>query len=110
MKAWYRTVHVNLGGRAYAVECKVLPPRAPARASFDSPRYLDPGSPPRVQVLRILRDRIDVTKDPDELLWFTRSRVTEEAEREALHAYSRFQTLRRQLRRRVGRQARGRTA
>jgi hypothetical protein len=106
MKPFYRTVFVNLGGRAYSVHCRVLPPRAASHAGADSSRYLDPGSPPRVQVLRILRGQEDVTEGA--LSWWTKRPIVEEATRRVLQTFARLQQLRRALRRHAPRRRIGR--
>jgi len=106
MKPLYRTFWVCLGGCEYAVPCRIVPSRAASRAGADSPRFLDPGSPPRVQVLRILRDRIDVT---GEISWFTRTPIVEDAKRQALEYFAQFLQHRRAMRRHTVR-ARGRIA
>lgn len=80
MKPIYRSVYPVVDGIDYVVHCRIIPPRAYSRSGAGTPRFLDPGSPPRVQILRILRDRVDVTTD---LLWFTRAKVTEAACAEA---------------------------
>ncbi len=100
MKSICPTVYVCLGGRVYAVDCQVLHPRAAAHAGADSPRFLDPGSPPRVQVLRILRDQVDVT---GELFCLNKVRIVEEAQRQALQSYYRLQHRSHTMRRKAPR-------
>lgn len=96
MKAQHRSIYVDVGDLTYCVHCRILPGRAPAHAGADSPRFMDFGSPPRVQILRILCDRVEVTHD---LLWFTRARITELAVSQALADFSRYLRRRRALRR-----------
>ena len=57
----FPTFQIDVGARRYVVDCRVLPGRAPAHASADSPRFMDPGSPGRVEIMRVRRGGLDVT-------------------------------------------------
>ena len=83
-RRFYPTFHVSIGDYRYAVICRVEVPRAAPHVSADSPRHMSPGSPLRVRVLRILRDRIDVT---EELFPMTRWAIDRAVYREAAVRY-----------------------
>ena len=78
VKPSFLSVPVSVGGEDYSVIVRVVPARAAAHVGADSPRYLDPGKPARVEILRILRGAVDVTS---ELTYWTR-RAIETAVRE----------------------------
>lgn len=80
----YPTFDISHEDFLYAVDCRVQPPRASPHVGADSPRFMSPGSPLRVRVLRILRDRIDVTED---LVRMTRSKIDRAVYREAAVRY-----------------------
>ena len=80
----YPTFHISHGDFLYAVDCRVQLPGASPHVSADSPRHISPRSPLRVRVLRILRDRIDVT---EELFTMTRSKIDRAVYREAAVRY-----------------------
>ena len=84
MKSEYPTFHVVFARIAYDVECEVFLPRKAPRVGPDHPDYMSPGTPLRVFMLRILRDRVDVG---NELLPFTRSGIEELVELEAAAKY-----------------------
>ncbi|MCX6035248.1 MAG: hypothetical protein NTV38_09785 [Chloroflexi bacterium] len=65
MRCRYTTLAISVGARRYVVDCKVIPPRAPAHAGADSPRHLDPGSPGSVEVVRVRKGGFDVTSALD---------------------------------------------
>jgi hypothetical protein len=92
MKPEYKTFRVAVGAMSYDAECRLFYPRAGA----NSPRFLDAGSPPRVQVLRIYRDRIEVTH---EILWWTRRAINEDAQRQGAEYLKRALAVRRERRR-----------
>lgn len=77
----YPTCAVVVGGQEYRVHLCITPGRAAAHAGADSPRFMDPGCPPRVRVIRILRDGIEQTGE--DLLYFTRRAIEEAAVQEA---------------------------
>jgi hypothetical protein len=62
----FSTFRVDIGARRYLVDCKVIPPRAPAHAGADDVRFLDPGSPGRVELVRVRRGGLDVTDALDD--------------------------------------------
>jgi hypothetical protein len=72
VKAKFPTLSPVVGGVKYDVHLRITPGRAPSHAGADSPKHLDPGSPPRISIIRILRDGVDVG---NELLWFTRQQI-----------------------------------
>ena len=76
----YPTFYVSIGNECYTVPCRVDLFRAAPHVGADSPYFLNPGSPLRVRVLRIPRDRIDVT---EELFTMTRSKIDRAVYREA---------------------------
>jgi hypothetical protein len=61
MKPRFTSFRIDIGAHRYLVDCRIVPPRAPAHAGADSVRFLDPGSPGRVEIVRVRRDQIDVT-------------------------------------------------
>lgn len=61
----FPTFQIDVGARRYIVDVKVIPPRAPAHAVAGSPRFLDPGSPGSVEIIRVKRNGIEVGVDPD---------------------------------------------
>ena len=61
MRIRWTTFAISVGARRYMVDCKVIPPRATPHVGADSPRHLDPGSPGRVEVIRVRRGGLDVT-------------------------------------------------
>lgn len=61
----YSTFQVDVGARRYLCDCRVHAPRAAAHAGADSPRYMDPGSPGHLELLRVRRSGIDVSLDAD---------------------------------------------
>ena len=61
MRIRFPTFRIDVGARRYLVDCKVIPPRAPAHAGADAVRFLDPGSPGRVEIVRVRRGGFDVT-------------------------------------------------
>jgi hypothetical protein len=75
----YPTFHISHGDFLYAVDCRVELAKASPHVG-GSPRHMSPGSPLRVGVLRILRDRIDVT---EELFPMTRWAIDRAVYREA---------------------------
>lgn len=79
-KPQYPTCRVEVGGLIYTVHLRVIPGRHAPHVGADSPRFLSPGRSPRAEVIRILRDGIDVT---DDLFWFTRKAICEAAIKEA---------------------------
>jgi hypothetical protein len=58
--AFFESFTVVYACHEYDVECLVTPPREAPHAGADSPRYLDPGTPLQVEVIRILEGRIDI--------------------------------------------------
>lgn len=76
MKPRFETRHVDFGGERFACIVRVSPRRAPAHAGADDVRFLDPGAPERVTVMRILQDGVDVTED---LTYFARRAVEKAA-------------------------------
>ena len=56
----FPTFQVDVGARRYIVDVKVIPARAPAHAGADDVRFLDPGFPGRVEVVRVRRGGVDV--------------------------------------------------
>jgi hypothetical protein len=76
MKARFPTVSVVVGGVKYHVHLRVLPGRAVAHAGADSPRHLDPGSAPRISIIRILRDGVVVQDQvTNDLHWSVRQKI-----------------------------------
>jgi hypothetical protein len=61
----YSTFMVDVGARRYLCDCRVHAPRAAAHAGADSPRYMDPGSPGHLELLRVRHSGIDVSPDAD---------------------------------------------
>jgi hypothetical protein len=61
----FPTFRIDVGARRYLVDCKVIPPRAPAHAAAGTPRFLDPGSPGSVEIKRVRERGFVVTPDPD---------------------------------------------
>ena len=53
MKPSYLNVQVDFSGARYSVDCRIFPARAPSHDGPDSPRYLDAGSPLRIEILRV---------------------------------------------------------
>jgi hypothetical protein len=86
-KPRYPTFHITFARIAYDVECRVFPPRAEAHVGPDSPRYLDPGSPLRVVIIRILRDRVEMSGN--DLLPSTRRAIADLVERETVAQFCR---------------------
>jgi hypothetical protein len=65
-RARFTTLRVRVGAKAYQVEARILPIRHAPHVGADSPRFMDPGAPARVQITRVLLDRLDVTGMLDE--------------------------------------------
>lgn len=61
----YSTFRAVAVGRVYYCICRVTVGRSAPRVGPDSPHYLDPGLPSRLEILRVLRDRVEVTPDAD---------------------------------------------
>jgi hypothetical protein len=59
------TLRAVVGGRVYYVSAIVHPRRSASHDGPDSPHYMDPGSPPRLEITRVLRDAIEVFPDRD---------------------------------------------
>ena len=55
--------YVTLRFRGYLVSARILPARAESHDGPDSPHYLDPGHPARLESFRVLSNRMDVTDD-----------------------------------------------
>ena len=89
MRPFYRKVYVDFAGTTYAVDIRIVPPRAASRIdkvmilSLEAGTQFrpDPESRIRVEVLRILEDYEDVTA---RLLWVNRLKIVERAREEAL--------------------------
>lgn len=80
MKPQFPTVAVVIGGVLYTVHLRVTPGRKPSRVGADSPRFLDPECPPRVQVIRILRAGVVIwDRVTNDLLYWTRRSIEEAA-------------------------------
>lgn len=76
MKAQFPTVSTVVGGVKYDVHLRILPGRAPSHAGPESPRYLDPGCPPRIQIIRILKAGVVVwDRVTNDLHWSTRQQI-----------------------------------
>ena len=60
-KPRFQTFRVPVGHQTYAVLCRVVPARAAAHVSADSPRFLDVGSPGSLSIIRVLKGATDVT-------------------------------------------------
>jgi hypothetical protein len=65
MKPRFATFRISVGFQYYKVLCRVLPPTKAAHVGADSPRYLEPGKGGTVQLIRVLKDAIDVTDSLD---------------------------------------------
>lgn len=78
-RARFTSVFVTVGDSRYCAIVRRYPARAAAKVGADHPRFMDPGEPARVQVMRILRDAVDVT---DDLTVFIRAKI-EDAVRKA---------------------------
>jgi hypothetical protein len=61
MKPRFTTFRVSVGFQHYNVLCRVLPPTKAAHVGADSPRFLAPGTGGAVQLIRVLKDAVDVT-------------------------------------------------
>ena len=61
-KRAYPTCRVDLGGRRVDVEYRLHPARRAPHVGADSPRFLSPDRPARVELIRVLLDRVDVTR------------------------------------------------
>jgi hypothetical protein len=79
-KAAFKSVRVVVGGEQYYAIVRAIPARAPAHAGADSPRFLDPGRPARVEVMKILLDGIDVTAA---LMPWTRRKIEDHVREQA---------------------------
>ena len=55
------TCRVGLGRRRLEVEYRLYPARRAPHFGPDHPDYLAPGSPARIEVVRVLEDRVDLT-------------------------------------------------
>jgi len=76
VKASFPTRRVVVGGVKYDVHLRVLPGRAPSHAGADSPRHLDPGSPLRISIIRILLNGVVVQDQvTNDLHWSTRQQI-----------------------------------
>lgn len=60
-KPEYGTCRVKLGAGILSVEYRLHPARAAPHVGADSPRFLDPGSPAHVEVLRVKEGGWDIT-------------------------------------------------
>jgi hypothetical protein len=85
VKPFYDTLHVVYARISYDVEVRIFPPRAFSKTGPDSPKYLDPGHPLRVQILRILKDRVE--QRGGDLMSHARQAITELVELEAAAKY-----------------------
>jgi len=86
VKAIYSTLMVTYARVTYAAEVRITPPKPAPHVGPDHPKYMSPGAPLQVRVLRILRDRVDVS---DDLLWHTRDGIQELVELEVAAKYGR---------------------
>ena len=79
MKARFQTVRVAVGDFSYDVIARVLPARRAPHVGADSPRFMSPDQPARIQVLRILRG----AEEAENIMPWSRAKI-EEAVREKL--------------------------
>lgn len=49
--------------RPYRVRALILPARSAPRVGPDHPRYMEPGTPPRLLSLHVFDDGVEITKD-----------------------------------------------
>jgi hypothetical protein len=61
----YSTFRCDVGHRRYYVTCRIILGRSPSHAGPDSPRFLDPGLPSTLEVIRVRRDGLQITPDKD---------------------------------------------
>jgi hypothetical protein len=76
-KPRFPTCRITNGDDVYYVDLKVLPGRPASRTGPDSPRYLDPGRPTLVSVIRIRRNGIELGRN--DLFYWTRRSIEEAA-------------------------------
>ena len=77
MKPRFESVPVSIGaGINYTAIVRVFPARQAPHVSADHPRYMSPGEPARIQIIRILNN---AAADVTDTLHYTTRRSIEEA-------------------------------
>lgn len=61
MRTRFSSFRIDVGARRYMCDVRIIPPRAATHAGADAVRFLDPGSPGRVEIVRVRKGGLDVT-------------------------------------------------
>jgi hypothetical protein len=61
----YLPAVVRIGGQRLTAEYKLYPARKAPHVGADSPRHMEPGSPARIEVLRLMMGRVALDYDVD---------------------------------------------